>query len=280
MGRGTDDWDEAKVKRRLAAGYGQGVGASYKPWLNKRDFPSIGRVSSPKGWKTGRKHELFSDNETHYFYLLEWLDSVTDIREQFPLLPPEETLEIADELGIKHPVYKKSRYPEVMTSDFNITVSQDGRTKYVIRTVKPSIELNKPRVLDKFEIERVYWSRRNADWGIVTEKEIPLALAENIEWCHDAVWLEKINGIDKKNISRILDIIKRQLVSNEGSLIDLLNNIDSDYNLKSGVALSLFRHLVATKQVYIDMQKKIEIINMPVKDVRVLDYQSIGGQYA
>ena len=52
--------------------------------------------------KTSRQHEFLSDLERNYFYLTEHSDFVFDIREQFPLLPLEETIVIADELGIKH----------------------------------------------------------------------------------------------------------------------------------------------------------------------------------
>jgi ABC-type multidrug transport system fused ATPase/permease subunit len=64
---------------------------------------SQGLASRIKGWKTGRVHHLLSELETSYFYLLEWSLSVLDIREQFPLLPLEETLAIADQCGIAHP---------------------------------------------------------------------------------------------------------------------------------------------------------------------------------
>lgn len=38
--------------------------------------------------------------ERNYFYILEYSDIVEDIREQYPLMPIEDTLLIADELGI------------------------------------------------------------------------------------------------------------------------------------------------------------------------------------
>ena len=56
------------------------------------------------GWKHGRIHHLLSRPETNYFYCVEWEDRVVDIREQFPLLPQEDTQRIARSLGIKrHP---------------------------------------------------------------------------------------------------------------------------------------------------------------------------------
>ena len=47
----------------------------------------------------------------------------------------------------------------------------------VARTVKMKDELLKERVLEKFEIEREYWQRRDIDWGIVTEEEIHKVMA-------------------------------------------------------------------------------------------------------
>ena len=65
-----------------------------------------------------------------------------------------------------------------MTTDFLITV--DGG--YVARTVKPKTELQKLRVREKLEIERRYWLKRNVEWRIITEDEIPNTKIRNIEW--------------------------------------------------------------------------------------------------
>nr|WP_020060790.1 TnsA endonuclease N-terminal domain-containing protein [Bacillus sp. 123MFChir2] len=53
--------------------------------------------------------------ERNYFYLTEFSDVVSGIREQIPLLPQEE-------LGIKHPADPKTGDPIVMTTDFLLTV--------------------------------------------------------------------------------------------------------------------------------------------------------------
>lgn len=85
----------SKIEKWIKEGRGTGIGSEYKPWLNIQDVASMGRSTCLKGIKTNRQHEFLSDLERNYFYI--------DIREQFPLLPLEETIVIADELGIKHP---------------------------------------------------------------------------------------------------------------------------------------------------------------------------------
>ena len=59
--------------------------------------------------------------ELNYFYILEWLDDVIDIREQFPLLDVKKTFEIANEKGIKHPINSVDKTLNVFTTDFMIT---------------------------------------------------------------------------------------------------------------------------------------------------------------
>lgn len=88
------------TERKQQEGRGLGIGQSYKPWVTIQDFHSSGRVSRIRGIKTNRQHEFLSDLEHNYFYLLEFAENVIDIREQFPLLPLEDTLLIAKELGV------------------------------------------------------------------------------------------------------------------------------------------------------------------------------------
>lgn len=67
-----------------------------------------------------------------------------------------------------------------MTSDFLLTLDKGQGVFEIARTIKMKDELFKKRVLEKFEIEREYWRRRDIDWGIVTEEEIDKTLARNI----------------------------------------------------------------------------------------------------
>ena len=178
-------WSESTIEKRLKEGRGSGRGANYLPWLFIHDVPSKGRSWRRKGWKTGRPHHLLSDLEDDYFLIQEWDSAVTDIREQYPLLPLEETLAIAEECGIRHPgvrhPMKSGEYiPVVMTTDFVITISEGLDSFDRARTIKYAQDLQSQRTLEKLEIERRYWARRNIDWAIVTEREISRVFAQNV----------------------------------------------------------------------------------------------------
>jgi hypothetical protein len=67
-----------------------------------------------------------------------------------------------------------------MTTDFLLTINNGQGVFEVAHTIKMKDELLKERILEKFEIKREYWFRKEIDWGIVTEEEIPKIMARNI----------------------------------------------------------------------------------------------------
>lgn len=79
--------------------------------------------------------------------MLEIEDDVIDIREQYPLLPIEDTLEIANELGIEHPRHPQTEKAIVMITDFLITYKKNLSLKDCEITVKSKEELLNKRVL-------------------------------------------------------------------------------------------------------------------------------------
>lgn len=85
-------------------GDGQGEGINFRPFFQVRDVPSRGRSHIVVGLRTGRTHHYMSDIEYSYHLLAEYSPEVLDIREQFALLPREDTQEIATDLRIRHPV--------------------------------------------------------------------------------------------------------------------------------------------------------------------------------
>lgn len=151
------------VEKLIKEGRGTGIGKEYIPWIRIQDVASLGRVTRVKGIKTGRQHELLSDMERNFFYILEFSSDVIDIREQYPLLPIEDTMDIAMELGITHPKDPKTNEPIVMTTDFLITINNNGKYVEVARTIKSKDDLINKRILEKFEIERLYWKRKEID---------------------------------------------------------------------------------------------------------------------
>ena len=256
MAKYSRSWNENVYKRYIREGRGQGAGAQYKPWLTVRDFPSLGIVSRVKGQKTGRVYHLMSNNETNLFYLLDWSENVLDIREQYPLSDLADVITIAERAQIRYPYDNKSGFPYVMTSDFYVVTANGA----VVFSVKPSTELNKPRVLEKLEVERRYWNARNIKWELITEREINQTKARNIEWLLQARDLAQF-GLTDSHQALCVDFIMSSCPSEP--LSELLRELEQRYGLLYGMGLNIYKHLVYHKRIKID-------ISLPINTVAAL----------
>lgn len=258
MSKRSIKWDEEKYKKYVKEGRGNGTGKDYKPWLTIQAFPSLGKVSRISGWKTNRVHHLISGNETMFFYFLEWSDKVTDIREQYPLLDYNETQSIAESLGIKHPRDNESGFPYIITTDFLITLRFKEKEYTIARTIKPAKDLEKARVLEKFEIERRYWENRKVNWGIVTDNDISKDIARNIESLHSSYRLEDSYDLSEKQVHQISILIKEMISKSDLSISEIGEHVDTIIGLQAGTGLYMFKHFISTKQILIDITRKID----------------------
>lgn len=255
----------------LKEGRGQGISSKYKPWIRIQDVPSLGRVTRLKGIKTGRQHEFLSDMERNYFYFLEFADSVIDIREQFPLLPLEDTLLIAEELGIEHPKHPETGEFIIMTTDFLITTKENNKNVEMARTIKCKDELLNKRVLEKFEIERNYWKRKGVNWGIVTENEIDKDIANNLSFIHSYNDIRNIDSFVNINSNDLKDLIYefiKRIFDDSKTIRAICSQFDKDIDLDNGSGVSIFKYLICNKIIEIDMTKKLDI-NTRVHIVKV-----------
>lgn len=257
MAKRKNQWTEKKIAQYTKDGRGQGRGKYYKPWLRIQDVPSEGLVTRSLGWKTGRIHHFMSNLEMSYFYFLEWTDEVIDVREQFPL-DREKTYEIAQDLGIKHPTDPKTGVPVVMTTDFLITLRHGKEEKFVARTIKPSEKLDDKRTIEKLQIEKEYWGNKGISWAIVTEKQLPKTMINNIKWLHASYYIDE--EWQKSTHDIVCKKLKVMLGDNpDVHIMDLLTQIDLTYNLKEGTSLQFLMYLIAHKEVFINLNKQFQV---------------------
>jgi hypothetical protein len=270
MSSGIGNWNESKIVRKIKTGDGQGSGIDYKVWYQFHEKTSTGRRHRLRGTTVARDYHLFSDLEYHYFLLLDWMDSVIDIREHYPLINQDETIRIAETLKINHPRYQLSKSFKVLTSDFFINVKQGNAYTEIVRTVIPAEELDKKRILEVLEIERTYWESRNIDWGIVTDKDIPMDYVKNLIFIRDDYELRNIPGFSVEDLNSLKGILKENILTKEATIHQLLTYLDKSYNTEVGTFLHLFKHLVVRKEVEVEMNTPIHIQKMTTSQVNVI----------
>jgi len=149
-----------------------------------------------------------------------------------------------------------------MTTDFLLTVDKGNGLVELARTIKMKDELLKQRVIEKFEIERVYWERRQIDWGIVTELEIPKEMARNISYIHDYYDIQQYDAFQNMNQQHIEDLamaLLQSILSESKSIREVTNVFDKETHMPLGSGMTLFYHLLAQKIIQVDMLEPLNV---------------------
>jgi len=271
MAKHKYNFDEPKIARFIKEGRGQGHGKDFKPWLTIQDVPSIGLSSRKHSFKTGRGHHLLSNNETGLFLLLNWSNSVVDIREQFPL-DRDVTRQIAAEMGVDHPIDSQTRIDIVMTTDFLVDFRTDKGIKHIVRSVKPYAELSDPRTIEKQEIDRRYWSNfENHEWGLVTDIDLPKPRIKTLHWLHEMQSLEHLvvpyPGYWSDRCNQLLSALQQ---TNDVTIKQFFEQLEMKHGFAIGEGLTAYRHLAATKKIIIDIDKPFNM-KAPVLEITITE---------
>lgn len=165
---------------RLRRGQGVGIQAAYKPWLRVRDVPSRGTSSIVRGIRIPRPVHLLSQMETTYFFLLERRRSTQDCREQFPILDIARTLELCEELHVRHP--HRGFYPEPFTIDFMVTELIDGQPCFRAASIKTPNDALNPTVLSRLAVEHRWCAEHNISWTLVDTSAFDDTLLKNLRF--------------------------------------------------------------------------------------------------
>lgn len=255
---------EKKLEELVKQGIGQGRGNNYKPFINVLKISSNGISPRRPGFKIHRIMDFLSRNELMYYFMLEYSKKVIDIREQYPLLDDDHTIKeteaIAEEYGIKYQRIEdiEKGYIYVMTTDFLITLSIEGKEVDVARTIKPKNKINK-RVLEKFEIERIYWERRGIDYKIVTEEELSMVLYTNLEF----FYMQKRSIIDRIPWEKIViaseffkEFLLRQMENEIIDAMEMFFELEEIKYITYQEGVTIFKFLVANRYWEIDLETK------------------------
>lgn len=245
------------IERRLSEGRGQGRGAGYKPYIETHDFASCGQANRIKSPLHGRTCHLHSQLEADSFYAFHALPYLKDLREQYPL-ELDETTVIADDLGIVHPTDPKSHERCVVTTDFVLTLRHGVRDVDVAIAIKPAADLASERVLEKLEIERVYWSARKIDWHILTENVLPRAIVKNMRWLLPHLDLPQSGEFTAEQLGRIRALMESEITNGSRSLVAVATECDDRLGMMPGAALCVARYFIGIGAWPVDLTIEID----------------------
>lgn len=267
MARYKYDWSDARLKRFLKEGRGQGEGKNYKSWLQVNDISGRGRVTRLQGHKSERIYHFLSDMEKNVFFLYEFESAVKEIREHFPLLDLLEIDGILDAKMKNRLIDKKTSLPLILTTTFFIRLEINGSEKFIARSVKMAKELDKSNVIELYHIQKRYWKAKNIDYGIITEKEIPKKYCKNLEWIHSSYDLSNW-GFNREEVVDKSNLLIEKVNVGSLQLRKILEEYDCENQFDVGTGLLIFKHLLAHKKLSIDLKCEIDL-NMPIAMVNI-----------
>lgn len=237
---------ELQNQKWLREGRGSGHGSDYKPWLTVRDLSSQGRSHRVFGHKSQRTHHLLSDLELAVFLLLEWSRSTVDIREQFPLRF-EDTKALALESGIDHPSVRGVL--QVMSSDFLVNTTDASQPKFALQA-KYAEALSDTRTIEKLELERRYWLQKGVPWWLITEKDIPSVVTQNISWIYPA----QRDEIEIDVLMGRAAFYQHHFQNDpDRNVIEVAKQLDTAYQQPMGQSLLEIRQLLAQRWFLFDI---------------------------
>ncbi|WP_409346944.1 TnsA endonuclease C-terminal domain-containing protein [Paenibacillus sp. MBLB4367] len=237
-------------------GRGQGVGSGYKPWTTVRDGFTLGFSHRVKGWKTRRLHHFLSNLELSFFYLLEWSEKVMDIREKYPLLPIDNTVDVARRFQLTHPFDNKTGEPVVLTTDFLVEIKLDHGTKLIAFSVK--YEKSKTSSKVRTFLERTYWHEKGIEFRVITENDIPRTSMRNIERLHPTkdVTFAPRGAADR--MAEIESVLYSKMHKSDTAWANACRETDEKLGLDVGTSLWAVKHLIANRYWLIDITRKLD----------------------
>lgn len=209
----------------------------YVPWLKVRDVPSRGTSLVSKGILSGRSHHLLSELEAIYFFLVERRATTVDIREQWPILDIDRTLELCSEYGVRHALRKG--FPEPFTIDFLITERINGELKYRAASVKSPNDARDPRVRQRLAVEHAWCRDREIPWTLVDTTRFNKTMLENLRF--QRAWFRHRYSPDPLLESRFLEQFQAAHTPNR-PLKELMAQLSKSLRQPSAVVEDMFRY--------------------------------------
>lgn len=269
-----------QIERHYNRGFGQGEGLDYRCWLRPHDFASSGMLHHAPGRIVRRQYTLFSDLELEILRYLERLRGVVDIREQFPLYPIADTIELASDLGIKHPAQRG--VPVVMTTDFlcafddgtQLAVAVKPLGKLLQAASKAASGIQQPglrmRTIEKLELERVFWEGRGVRWVLLTDRSIPQALRDNLRWLDNCYELS--DDIRKSApVQAYEDKLWKELQDTpEVALRKVCHRVDRHLSVDPGSSITVLRYLLARQRWDMPLDQRFNV-DRPLPSLPVIN---------
>lgn len=138
-----------------------------------------------------------------------------------------------------------------MTTDFLLTRTDGTNTWYEAISVKPESELKNKRTAEKLEIERVWWQLQGIRFHLFVMTKQNKIQSRNIQWFTSPYRQGARFPED------LMEAAKTLIQPGTILIEELCNTFVQELGVEQAEALVLFKVLLATRQVAVDLDKPI-----------------------
>lgn len=243
---------------RIRRGRGVGQGKQYVPWLKVRDVPSRGTSSIPAGITINRSHHLLSELEAIYFYLTERKATTVDIREQWPILHIDRTIELSLQFGVRHRY--KGPCPDPYTIDFLVTECIAGELRYRAASVKTPQDAKDPEIRLRLAIEHAWCSEQGIPWTLVDTTTFSKTMLATLRFMRG--WFQDRFEPKADSVNRFAE--QFQAIYRPNVLLsELLHTVAKRLRLNEQIAQSTFQYCAWTNSLEVSLQHPL-LLNKPL----------------
>jgi hypothetical protein len=246
------------LRARIKQGKGVGKGAEYRPWLAVSDVPSEGTSSQISGILIDRPFDLLSELEATYFFLVERKRSTVDIRECWPILDIDRTLELCARLGVRHQY--GGHYPAPFTIDFLITELIDGQLQYRAASIKTPEDATDPEVRRRLSVEYLWCRDRGIPWKLVDTSKFDRKLLSTLRFMR--TWFRHRYEPDKDSEDKFIECF-RTAYSRNVPLARLIERVAKALHVTNAHAQDIFRYCVWTDGIATSLKHPLAL-NLPL----------------
>lgn len=168
------------LRARIRRGLGVGAGPDYKSWRNIDNTGTTGTAVVVHGIRVDRRYEILDERARTYFFLLEREESIVDIREKWPILDIDRTLELAAKFEVRHPL--RDIAPEPLCIDFLLKEALRSGFAYRATILINSIKKIDDRRQRLLRVQQQWCQEHAIDWTLVDTSSLDKTVLDSLRF--------------------------------------------------------------------------------------------------
>ncbi|KXB29230.1 hypothetical protein AT959_18785 [Dechloromonas denitrificans] len=197
---------------------------------------------------------MLSEYEAIYFHLMERKSTLLDLREQWPILDIDRTLELCRQFGVRHPF--RGPYPEPLTIDFLITEMVNDSVTHRAASIKTPSDALDPEIRRRLAVEHAWCSERGIPWTLVDTSAFTKTMLATLRFMR--TWFSNRYEPDQDRAARFSEYFLGEYGTNI-LLSELIRKTARLMCINEAEAQNLFRYCAWSAHLDVSLTHQLEL---------------------